>query len=55
MKDQPPFADIILEEILDNTTVKGYPIISTDTRRTLLGYVDDRELRYVLGEFSNFA
>ncbi|TCD65613.1 glycerol ethanol, ferric requiring protein [Steccherinum ochraceum] len=37
-----------LETTLGNTTVKGYPIVSIDSRRTLLGYVDSEELRYVL-------
>ena len=44
---------VCTEQILDDTTVKGYPIISTDTRRTLLGYIDGAELRYVLGKPNN--
>lgn len=39
------------EEILDNTAVKGYPIVSNDDRNILLGYIGRTELRYVLGKF----
>lgn len=44
-----------VEDILENTTVKGYPIISPDTRRLLLGYIDAEELRFVLGACHSFA
>lgn len=39
------------EEILDNTVMKGYPIVSNDDRNTLIGYIGRTELRYVLGKF----
>ncbi|EJD52833.1 hypothetical protein AURDEDRAFT_111372 [Auricularia subglabra TFB-10046 SS5] len=38
-----------LEKFLDNATVQGFPIVSTDANRTLLGYIERQELRYVLG------
>ncbi|KAF8893437.1 Cl-channel protein [Infundibulicybe gibba] len=37
-----------LESILATTNVKGFPIISSDGRSTLLGYIGRTELRYVL-------
>ncbi|KAH8107789.1 chloride channel [Cristinia sonorae] len=37
-----------IEDILENTTAKGYPIVSVDGRQTLLGYVDGAELQTVL-------
>ncbi|THH31347.1 hypothetical protein EUX98_g2859 [Antrodiella citrinella] len=37
-----------IEERLEHTTAKGYPVVSADGRRTLLGYIDGDELRYVL-------
>ncbi|KAI0759889.1 Cl-channel protein [Trametes elegans] len=37
-----------LETILASTDVKGFPIISADGSRTLLGFIDRTELRYVL-------
>lgn len=37
------------EEILDNTDVRGFPIVSNDGRRTMMGYIGRTELRYVLG------
>ncbi|OBZ70692.1 hypothetical protein A0H81_09370 [Grifola frondosa] len=38
-----------LEERLAATDVKGFPIISIDGNRTLMGFIDRTELRYVLG------
>lgn len=37
------------EAILANTNVKGFPIVSSDATRTLVGYIGRTELRYVLG------
>lgn len=45
------FSDILdyLEAILGSTDVKGFPIVSSDGQRTLVGFIDRTELRYVLG------
>lgn len=40
-----------LEEILSSTAVKGFPIIYSESLRTLMGYIGRAELRYVLGKF----
>ena len=37
-----------LEEILERTDVKGFPIVSADATKTLMGYIGRAELRYVL-------
>ncbi|KAH9858868.1 Cl-channel protein [Lenzites betulinus] len=37
-----------IQIILDHTDVKGFPIISADGNRTLLGFIDRTELLYVL-------
>jgi len=37
-----------LEEILSSTAVKGFPIIYSESLRTLMGYIGRAELRYVL-------
>ncbi|KAI0779526.1 Cl-channel protein [Fomes fomentarius] len=37
-----------LERILAKTDVKGFPIISADSRRILMGWIDRSELLYVL-------
>ncbi|KZT10858.1 uncharacterized protein LAESUDRAFT_721246 [Laetiporus sulphureus 93-53] len=37
-----------IEERLRSTDVKGFPIISDDASRTLVGYIERSELRYVL-------
>ena len=37
-----------LEKLLDEATVQGFPVVSTDENRTLLGYIERQELRYVL-------
>ena len=40
-----------LEEMLSSTAVKGFPIIYSESLRTLMGYIGRTELHYVLGEF----
>jgi hypothetical protein len=37
------------ENILSSTDVKGFPIVSSDRTRTIVGYIGRTELRYVLG------
>ncbi|KAF8647110.1 hypothetical protein AX16_006942 [Volvariella volvacea WC 439] len=37
-----------IEHILSSTNVKGFPIIKSETERTLTGYIGRTELRYVL-------
>ncbi|KAI8993977.1 Cl-channel protein [Trametes punicea] len=37
-----------IEKILASTAVKGFPIISADDRKTLMGFIDRTELLYVL-------
>ncbi|KZV93417.1 putative voltage-gated chloride channel (clc-a) [Exidia glandulosa HHB12029] len=37
-----------VEKFLDDATVQGFPIVSTDSRRLLVGYIERQELRYVL-------
>ncbi|KAG8926196.1 glycerol ethanol, ferric requiring protein [Tulasnella sp. 418] len=37
-----------VEEKLDNTQVQGFPIVSPDSSRTLLGYIGRTELKYVI-------
>ena len=41
------------EDILARSDVKGFPIISTDGRRILMGFIERAELRYVLGAVSS--
>lgn len=37
------------DHILEQTDVKGFPIVDADQRRLLLGYIGRAELRYVIG------
>lgn len=37
-----------LEDILERTDIKGFPIVSADATKTLMGYIGRAELRYVL-------
>ena len=37
-----------LEEILERTDIKGFPIVSVDATKILMGYIGRVELRYVL-------
>ena len=39
----------LAEEILAQTDVKGFPIVSADGKNILMGFIDRSELRYVLG------
>jgi hypothetical protein len=38
-----------IETLLNNTVVKGFPIVTNDARQTLIGYIGRREVRYVIG------
>lgn len=38
-----------LEHRLQQSDVKGFPIVSADHRSILLGYIGRNELRYILG------
>lgn len=38
-----------IETLLNNTAVKGFPIVTNDARQTLVGYIGRREVRYVIG------
>ena len=42
-----------LDHILQQTDVKGFPIVSADQRRVLLGYIGRAELRYVIGTYTH--
>ncbi|KAJ3491253.1 hypothetical protein NLI96_g830 [Meripilus lineatus] len=37
-----------IQELISSADVKGFPIISNDLKRTLLGYIEKNELRYVI-------
>ncbi|KEP51972.1 voltage-gated chloride channel protein [Rhizoctonia solani 123E] len=39
-----------VEEKLEHTSVQGFPIVSTDPQRILMGYIGRTELRYVIGK-----
>ncbi|CAE6435892.1 unnamed protein product [Rhizoctonia solani] len=39
-----------VEEKLEHTSVQGFPIVSTDSQRILVGYIGRTELRYVMGK-----
>ncbi|KDN45559.1 hypothetical protein RSAG8_04883, partial [Rhizoctonia solani AG-8 WAC10335] len=39
-----------VEEKLEHTSVQGFPIVSTDSQRILVGYIGRTELRYVIGK-----
>ncbi|KAA1471841.1 voltage-gated chloride channel [Dentipellis sp. KUC8613] len=39
-----------VEEFLASTTVKGFPIITDENTRTLAGYIERAELRFVIGK-----
>jgi chloride channel 3/4/5 len=40
-----------VETLLNSTAVKGFPIVTDDAHRTLVGYIGRREVRYVIGMF----
>ncbi|TFK83399.1 Cl-channel protein [Polyporus arcularius HHB13444] len=42
-----------LDDILARTDVKGFPIISTDGRRILMGFIERTDLRYILDKARN--
>jgi hypothetical protein len=42
---------IFVETTLAGTDVKGFPIVTSETVRTLVGYIGRTELRYVIGKF----
>ena len=42
------------EHKLQQSDVKGFPIVSNEQRRLLLGYIGRNELRYILGKQSPF-
>ena len=42
----------VTENALSRTDVKGFPIISADDRRILMGFIDRSELLYILGTTS---
>ncbi|KAG9077315.1 glycerol ethanol, ferric requiring protein [Ceratobasidium sp. UAMH 11750] len=39
-----------VEEKLEHTAVQGFPIVSSDSHRTLLGHIGRTELRYAIGK-----
>ncbi|QRV79660.1 ClC voltage-gated chloride channel protein [Ceratobasidium sp. AG-Ba] len=39
-----------VEEKLEHTDVQGFPIVSADSKRTLLGHIGRTELRYAIGK-----
>ena len=40
---------MLAEARMEQTDVKGFPIVSADDKRVLLGYIGRGELRYVVG------
>ena len=40
----------LTESTLENSNVNGFPIISSDNNKILMGYIGSTELQYVLGE-----
>lgn len=38
-----------VESLMSRTYVKGFPIVSSDGARTLVGYIGRTEMRHVLG------
>lgn len=42
------------EQIMLDTDVKGFPVVSADSERLLLGYIGRAEIRYVLGACAGF-
>lgn len=38
-----------VETLLNSATVKGFPIVTNDARKALVGYIGRREVRYVIG------
>ena len=48
----PNTSALCSEDILANTEVKGFPVISADGKNILMGFIDRSQLRYVLGMFS---
>lgn len=38
------------EDVLEGTDAKGFPIVSSDEKRVLMGYIGRTELRYIIGE-----
>ena len=44
----------IVEYRLQQTDVKGFPIVSADDRFLLLGYIGRNELRYIIGSYYLF-
>lgn len=38
-----------IEEELSRTDAKGFPIVSSDTRQIIMGYIGRTELRYIIG------
>ncbi|CAE6458794.1 unnamed protein product, partial [Rhizoctonia solani] len=39
-----------VEEKLEHTSVRGFPVVSTDSQKILIGYIGRTELRYVIGK-----
>ncbi|KAF8712293.1 chloride channel, partial [Rhizoctonia solani] len=39
-----------VEEKLEHTTVQGFPIVTTDPQKILIGYIGRTELRYAIGK-----
>ena len=47
----PHVSSIYVETTLASTNVNGFPIVTSDGRQTLVGYIGRTELRYVIGDF----
>ena len=45
----------VAEDVLENADVKGFPIVSNDGKRILMGYIGRTDLRYVIGESSKVS
>ncbi|KAH7339880.1 Cl-channel protein [Rhizoctonia solani] len=39
-----------VEEKLEHTSVQGFPVVSADSQKVLIGYIGRTELRYVIGK-----
>ncbi|KAH7912423.1 chloride channel [Hygrophoropsis aurantiaca] len=44
-----------VEDLLGSTSVKGFPIVTSESTRTLAGYIGRAELRYVLDKAQNMG
>jgi len=44
-----PWSPCLLESLLDQTSVQGFPIVSNDGKRLLEGYISRTDIENILG------